>query len=316
MKEESIREIRFSVVIPLYNKERYVRDTLQSVLSQSYPFFEVIVVDDGSSDGSVEIVKSMNDDDRLRLIEQANTGVSVARNRGVQESKEKYVAFLDADDKWHPDFLQKMAQLISEYPDAGLYAARYAEVRNQTLFPFDLRMGQDFQRGYIDYFALYAKTFMSPVWTSAVAIPKDVFVRSGGFPCGIRAGEDIMLWIKIASCEKVAYLNEVLAYYNNDVIDQDRLSKKFYRPEENYIFSVGTLRNEKNKSLLYLIDGLIVRTLRPYYALGLYSEATRETLRSVNFNCQPLVYRLYYRLPRWCAKYVYKGLKKIRSLVS
>ena len=81
-------EIRFSVVIPLYNKRRYVRDTLQSVLAQSYPRFEIIVVDDGSTDESVEIVKSINDN-RIRVIEQRNSGVSVARNRGVWEAPKK-----------------------------------------------------------------------------------------------------------------------------------------------------------------------------------------------------------------------------------
>ena len=119
-------EIRFSVVIPLYNKRRYVRDTLQSVLAQSYPRFEIIVVDDGSTDESVEIVKSINDN-RIRVIEQRNSGVSVARNRGVWEAKERYVAFLDADDWWHPDYLQRMVRLIEECPKAGLYAARYAD---------------------------------------------------------------------------------------------------------------------------------------------------------------------------------------------
>ena len=308
-------EIRFSVVIPLYNKRRYVRDTLQSVLAQSYPRFEIIVVDDGSTDESVEIVKSINDN-RIRVIEQRNSGVSVARNRGVWEAKERYVALLDADDWWHPDYLQRMVRLIEECPKAGLYAARYAEVQNQVERPFDLRVAQGFGQGYVDYFELYARTFMSPVWTSAVVIPKDVFVRVGGFPEGIRAGEDIMLWIKIASQEKVAYLNEVSAYYNHDVDANERLSKKLYGPKENYIFGLGQLRDKKNVSLCYLIDGLILRTLRPYYALGVYSEATHDALREIDFRSQPLIYRLYYGLPQWCAKLVYVGLKRIRRLLS
>ena len=308
-------DIRFSVVIPLYNKEKYIRRTLQSVLSQSYPFFEIIVVDDGSSDGSVAIVKSLKDD-RIRLVEQSNAGVSAARNRGVQEANEQYVAFLDADDYWHVEYLHKVAELIRGYPEAGMYAARYAEVNNQMVRPFNLRVEEGFHQGYIDYFELYAKTFLSPICTSAVIVRKNVFMYSGGFPSGIRAGEDIMLWIKIATHEKIAYLNEVLAYYNNDVDVANRLSKKLYAPKENYIFSLSELRDEGKKSLVYLLDGLTVRTLRPYYALGLYPEATRKALRQVNFRTQPLVYRIYYRLPRWCAGYVYKSLRKIRSLLS
>lgn len=308
-------DIRFSVVIPLYNKEAYIRDTLHSVLSQSYPFFEIVIVDDGSSDGSAGVVESM-DDSRIRLIKQSNAGVSAARNRGVGEAQGDYVAFLDADDRWHPDFLRRMASLIKACPDAGMYAARYAEVKNGTICPFDLRDKQDFRQGYIPYFEWYAETFMSPVWTSAVVIPKDVFEHYGGFAVGVRAGEDIMLWIKIALHEKVAYLNEVLAYYNNDVELSGRLSQKLYGPGENYIFSLGQLRNKRNKSATYLIDGLILRTLRPYYALGLYPEATRKALKEIDSRIQPLIYRLYYGMPRRCAKFVYVVLRKTRKLLS
>ena len=294
---QQIGDIAFSVVIPLYNKEKYIRKTIESVLLQTYPFFEVIVVDDGSTDRGVEMVEEEGDE-RVCLIRQENLGVSVARNRGVVEAKEQYIAFLDADDYWHPMFLQRMAEMIACYPDAGLYASRYAEVVNGKLHPFDLRLTSDFMRGYISYFELYAKTFLSPVWTSAVVIPKKVFSSAGGFTPGVRAGEDIMLWIKIALKESVVYLNEILAYYNNDVIQGERLSKK------------------QNKSEVYLIDGLILRTLRPYYALGFYPQETREVIDKVDFHLHPLTYKIYYHLPTWCVKFVYLFFKKVRSLLS
>ena len=312
---QQIGNIAFSVVIPLYNKEKYIRKTIKSVLLQTYPFFEVVVVDDGSTDRGVEMVEE-GGNERVRLIRQENSGVSVARNRGVVEAKEQYIAFLDADDYWHPMFLQRMAEMIASYPDAGLYASRYAEVVNGKLHPFDLRLASDFIHGYISYFELYAKTFLSPVCTSAVVIPKGVFSSAGGFTPGIRAGEDIMLWIKIALKESVVYLNEILAYYNNDVIEDERLSKKLYGPGEHYIFSVNELKDRQNKSEVYLIDGLILRTLRPYYALGFYLKETQEVIEKVDFHLHPLTYKIYYHLPVWCVKFVYLFFKKIRSLLS
>ena len=95
---EEVR-VRFSVIIPLYNKEAYIEQTLGSVLAQTYPFFEVIIVDDGSSDASLQIVNRITDS-RIRVISQVNSGVATARNRGVKEAKENYVAFMDADDFW------------------------------------------------------------------------------------------------------------------------------------------------------------------------------------------------------------------------
>lgn len=312
---QQIGDIAFSIVIPLYNKEKYIRKTVESVLLQTYPFFEVIVVDDGSTDGGGEMIKTVSDE-RVRLIRQENSGVSVARNRGIEEAREKYVAFLDADDYWHPMFLQRMAEMITCYPDAGLYASRYAEVVKGKLYPFDLRLSSGFTHGYISYFELYAKTFLSPVWTSAVVIPKEVFACTGGFSPGMKAGEDIMLWIKIALKEPVVYLNEMLAYYNNDVPQGERLSKKLYGPGEHYIFSVNELKDAQNKLEVYLIDGLILRTLRPYYALGLYPKETRRLIHEVDFHLQPLAYKIYYHLPVWCVKFVYMFFKRIRSLLS
>jgi len=89
----------FSVVIPLYNKERSVKNTIESVLNQTFQDFEVIVVNDGSTDNSLEVVKSFNDE-RIRIINQKNSGVSSARNRGIKEAKYEWIAFLDADDLW------------------------------------------------------------------------------------------------------------------------------------------------------------------------------------------------------------------------
>jgi len=110
-----------SVIIPLYNKEKFVKRSLDSVLSQSYDNFEVLVVNDGSTDGSREVVFAV-DDPRIRLIDQPNGGVSSARNRGIDEARGVYVAFLDADDMWYEKHLEILIEGIETYPDAVMLA--------------------------------------------------------------------------------------------------------------------------------------------------------------------------------------------------
>lgn len=117
----------FSVVIPVYNKEKEIRSTLETVLVQSFIDFEVVLVDDGSSDGSMEIVKGIKDS-RIRLFSQKNQGVSAARNAGIRQAVGQYIALLDADDRWEPSYLKEQYDLIQKYPQCGVFAVNYSYV--------------------------------------------------------------------------------------------------------------------------------------------------------------------------------------------
>ena len=105
----------FSIVIPLYNKELSISNTIQSVLDQTFQNFEIVIVNDGSTDNSVKEVEEF-DDKRIRLIHQKNQGVSAARNRGIEEAKYEWVAFLDADDLWMKEHLEEYAKVVIENP--------------------------------------------------------------------------------------------------------------------------------------------------------------------------------------------------------
>lgn len=112
-----------SVIIPLYNKEKVVLKTLQSIVQQSYNDFEVVIVNDGSTDQSVKIISdflinnnNLSHVSNIRLIHKSNGGVASARNRGIEDAKGQYIAFLDADDEWMPDFLTYINELIVKYP--------------------------------------------------------------------------------------------------------------------------------------------------------------------------------------------------------
>src|ERR1041385_1644883 len=110
----------FSVVIPLYNKSTHVVKTINSVLNQTFEIFELIVINDGSTDDGPDKVKGFSDK-RIRLINQTNAGVSQARNKGVDLASYEYIAFLDADDWWDIHFLEEMKGLIEKYSEAALY---------------------------------------------------------------------------------------------------------------------------------------------------------------------------------------------------
>ena len=116
--------MKFSVIIPVYNKERYIRKTIQSVLKQTFRDYEIIVVDDGSKDDSFKIVKSMQEDS-IVLVQQENSGVAAARNTGIESARGEYIAFLDADDYWHPNYLEVIDDLITRFPQSDIIVSSY-----------------------------------------------------------------------------------------------------------------------------------------------------------------------------------------------
>lgn len=203
-----------SVIIPLYNKERQIRATLESVLRQSYTDYEIVVVDDGSTDGSAAIVESIHDA-RLRLIRQENGGVSAARNRGIHEAKGGYVAFLDADDLWDPDFLKTLHQLSVLYPDCSVYACNYDFVSpDGTHRPTIIRrLPFTGAHGVLNNYFEVASCSHPPLWTSALMVKTGALQAIGGFPLGIKWGEDLLTWARLACQGSVAYTKQKLAEY-------------------------------------------------------------------------------------------------------
>lgn len=203
-----------SVIIPLYNKERQIRATLESVLNQSYTDFEIVVVDDGSTDGSTAIVESVQDA-RLRLIRQENGGVSAARNRGIREARGEYVAFLDADDLWELDFLKTLHQLSVEYPSCSVYACNYDFVSpDGTHRPTIIRrLPFTGEHGILSNYFEVASCSHPPLWTSALMVRKEALQAIRGFPLGIKSGEDLLTWARLACRFPIAYSKRVLASF-------------------------------------------------------------------------------------------------------
>jgi glycosyltransferase involved in cell wall biosynthesis len=205
----------FSVVIPLYNKEQYIARAIRSVLGQTIPTFELIVVDDGSSDNSVEVVKRFSDS-RIQLIQQEHAGVSAARNRGVAHASYDYIAFLDADDQWKPKFLATIQALSEEFPLAGLYMTSYKLV-GSTDHSIAPRYPQLPKQGVVDeYFCIVDQHETIGLISSSVCVPKRVFAQIGGFQEGLHFAEDAFFWLKIALHYDVVFSDAVMSIVHRE----------------------------------------------------------------------------------------------------
>lgn len=210
----------FSVVIPLYNKAHTILRTLASVLNQTFVDFEVIIINDGSTDNALNLINKFTADNRVNIYNQENQGVSVARNNGVKLSKFPYVAFLDGDDEWLPDFLLKFNEAIRLFPEAGFFGSsswhrdfKTGEEKDSTPEKYRNKI-----QG-VDYF------FNPQVMphTSAVVIRKDFFnsIDSGnGFPEGMKVCEDWSLFFRLASIATSIYIGFPLGIRNYNVKGQ------------------------------------------------------------------------------------------------
>jgi glycosyltransferase involved in cell wall biosynthesis len=226
----------FSVVIPLYNKAPHIADTLRSVLAQTYPPAEIIVVDDGSTDGGAVIVEGFAAAGVV-LIRQQNAGVSAARNLGVRRARCDHVAFLDADDSWRPQHLAALRDLISAYPGMGFYSTLYAIRMNGRIFKPHSAYGEAFS-GIVDDFFSKMAVGLSLVIPSTAAVSKQALLEAGGFPDQVKRGEDLVVWFKLASAAGMAHAAKITAIYNRDAVNR----------------STGLREPEAPGSLIYLRD--------------------------------------------------------------
>ena len=204
--------MKFSVVMPLYNKARYVHSALRSVLAQTLPPHEVIVVDDGSTDGSGAAVESIADP-RVRLVRQRNAGVSAARNRGIDEASGDWIAFLDADDWYHPEMLAALAQAHEACGEADMLGAGFRKVPHLlgadpdawavTDSFYEVEVVDDLRQRWMR---------LSPFCSSSVAIrAARLKAMQPCFAEGDHHGEDLDLWFRVADTSPVAIVNAPFA---------------------------------------------------------------------------------------------------------
>lgn len=216
MEIQNKKNIRFSVVIPAYNIEGYIARAINSVLAQTRPADEIIVVDDGSVDGTAEVIKSFGD--KVRYIYQENRGLSGARNTGIRNAQYEWIAFLDGDDEWLPNHLCKHEEFLQKQEGVSwLYSNYYkclcTENRKAIANPYK-RSNFMKKTGFVnDFFDnVFYKVYPCP---QTIVINASVFKKIGYFDEEQSFAEDIDMWYKIAyMIPEVGYISEPTAIYH------------------------------------------------------------------------------------------------------
>jgi glycosyltransferase involved in cell wall biosynthesis len=224
-----------TVVIPLYNKKSHIVETVKAVLAQTFPPYEIIVVNDGSTDGGEQALAECNFPN-VQIINKRNAGVSAARNTGIEASRTEFVALLDADDQWRPHFLEEIYFLSRDFPEAGVYSTAYQYKKSQDSFSNPRLSAKHCptRPGLLtQFFAMMADGDL-PLTMSSIVIRHTLFDRIGGFPVGETMGEDQDFLFRAALAKPIAYSPKVLALY---ILNSDNRACEANLPQEECAFS-------------------------------------------------------------------------------
>ena len=298
-----------SVVIPLYNKEKAIRATLQSVLAQTYTDYEVIVVDDGSTDESAKVVQSvMAQSNKIRLIKKSNGGVCSARNRGIIEAKGYYIALLDGDDLWAPTFLEEQVILIHDFPKAGMWGVNTAFIRGGKYYKWPQGMREGY-RGYVENY--FGTSHNDLFCSSSVIVRRDVFENVGYFDERISASEDLDMWFRIILRYPVVFYDKVLVYYNQDAENRVASDTDVHMPlTKNMRYYIEKFDEDCNKNRVfaqYLHTYVATYLLRKGYYFGCKQDRIDSDVIVHKLRYQDIhpKYRWIFKTPRCFGYLVY-----------
>lgn len=219
-----------SVIVPVYNSEKTIIETLTSIFSQDYGNIEIIVINDGSTDRTKEILEQHKD--KLKIIDQTNSGAAVARTRGIKQAQGKYIAFIDADDLWVPWKIRTQVGYIEQHQEIGMVFNKWILLNDASdtlpTAPQDsiaLNCIEEENSGW-----LYTRLLMEcVVHTSSVLIAKRICDEVGEFDPSLRLGEDYDYWLRVSQVTQIMKLKSVLSAYR---IHADNITKKI--PEINF----------------------------------------------------------------------------------
>ena len=261
----------FSVIIPLYNKEKSCTRAIKSVLQQKYNKLELIIVNDGSTDNSLDYaLKAANGDGRARVIQQKNQGVSAARNIGIKAAKNEYIAFLDADDFWHPQYLEIIKNVIEKYPDYLWWGSDYFKGDNTKLERYYKKHTRYIlspnDAVVLDYFKESITRLC--INMDSVVMKRSTLLRTGGFPEEIISSEDQELFSKFAMISKLPRVSHKLTYYSANAenrcctrVNQQRLDIPLIPFVEENIDYLSSVKWHKDDDMYWVTEYVYDRFL-------------------------------------------------------
>ena len=299
-------KIKFSVVIPLYNKENLVNRAINSVLSQTYDEYEIIVVNDGSTDNSVKSIEPFIMSGKVRLINKDNGGVSSARNVGILKSNNKYVAFLDADDTWDINFLEVISSLICKTKNAALWGGRQRLIKpdGEVIYSGVSYLDDNYKNYVYDYFHVALDSLL--FHASCIVIDREKIARAKiYFDEKLVKGEDIDFYVHIALYYDVAFVNKVVSTY---YLDAENSAMKRYCPlSQRFIGNITKydsflLRNLQFKKFVseYSLTGYVLLLSENYSSSDIY-----YIKKSINWFLLPFGKKIFYFFPDCLKRIVY-----------
>lgn len=306
-----------SIVIPLYNKERQIAATLNSVLSQTYQDFEIVIVNDGSTDDSATEVKKFKDP-RIRIINQKNSGVSAARNRGIHEAKGDFIALLDGDDEWKPDYLKTQFELTQKYPECDVYCVNYCfrDLAGQIIPTVINHLPFNVSDGVLSNYFEVASCSHPPICSISVMARKGIFESVGGFPVGIKSGEDLLTWARLACRYKTAYSKKPLAIFVESASDTN-VSKAVQRSGgEQYVLDELLKLYHTHSNIVGLKD-YVIRWYKIYCVLCIEINNNHKILKlapeAIKFGGskrQFIILYIFGLMPATLSKYIFFKLRR------
>lgn len=282
----------FSVILPVYNGEKFVDNAIGSIFAQTYSDWELIIVNDGSKDNTASVLEKYEDHGKVTVIHQANGGVSDARNNGISHAKGDYIAFLDADDVWENYHLETMADLIEKYPSAGLYGTftRAELVNGEVISECNYFKDKEESVFLNDFFAEYHKDKSAKMFTViTTCISAEAMKKAGGFPVGCAIGEDLELSLRVAAYYPVVLSKKITATYKkeNSVATKDTsfdADWKFFDTVEE-LYNDDDIPLSKKDNIKKVMGWFTMRRCRHYIIdgkRGMAWKAHRDTPNSVS----------------------------------
>jgi glycosyltransferase involved in cell wall biosynthesis len=275
---------KVSVIIPNYNYSQYIGEAVESVLSQTYANVEIIVVDDGSKDNSLEILETFGN--KIKVIAQQNAGVSAARNNGVANSDGEFIAFLDADDVWLPEKLEKQIERFSTDNSLGLV---HVAVQDIDAKGNNLDIHLDGLSGNVSHEILLLERSVVLGGGSGIMIPRKVFDEVGGFDSRLSTSADWDIFYQISSRYKVGFINEILLKYR---IHGSNMHGNIPRMESEMLLGFEkAFSTEKNQSIKKNAYGNLYKVLAgSYFQSNNYFGFLKSTIKSLWFTPNNLIY--------------------------
>ncbi|NRB83692.1 MAG: glycosyltransferase family 2 protein [Winogradskyella sp.] len=293
----------FSVVISVYNKAEYIKNTLNSVINQSFNDFEVIVVNDGSSDNSLEIINSINDE-RISVITTENLGASMARNKGIEASKSDFIALLDGDDYWDKNYLKTIYEAISNFPNQNIFSVAIAQKYKNKIVPVNYSFKQIETFGIHNFFKSSKK--YSLLSSSSVVFHKDIIKKTGKFDPSIVSGQDTDLWIRFGLHFDIVFINKQLVTYTYNT---NSLSNTTFNLSQKPKFDNYRTYEKNNHLLKAYLD-------KNRYSMAILSKFQNDIksfefyINNIDFYNLNTKQKLLLKSPLWCLKL----LQKVKSI--